>query len=857
MRWSSSRTSQLCLLLAALSVLPSSSLAATTASDGTNPSTAALTSTPPSNPSAYTASPESQALVTEARRILETLDPLPSSPADSIIPGLSWGLLWRYTKTLLLWHTPETAYDAETEETKQHSAKRKTVEEAASKLEAARKLGRNDDALFLLAEMNFYGNWSHPRDYTKAFSLYKELADMADNHTAQNMVGFMYATGFRGSVKRDQAKALLYHTFAALNGNTRSEMTIAFRHYTGISAPRNCEEAAYYYKRVAEKAIDWYESGPPGGQHLQKNVYRLADDVGGVYGEGASAVSSGLNALRQRNAIDTVSDVGDIVEYLELLARKNNLPETFSLGKLYYDGSRGLPRNLPQAKHYFQKVARHYWSRDGSVLSTMPGVEKWAGRAAGYLGTMALRGEGGPQDFKLALTWFKRGLQTGDVNSMNGLGYMYLKAFGVKQDRQKAAELFKSATSYDFPAAQVNYGKLLSLSGEIDQAKRYFEAAARHRDVEAFYYLGNLNMMDTSRDRSCPLAVAYFKIVAERVENIHSPLAWANAAYERGDKESALIGYMMAAEQGYESAQANVAWILDQEKSALQLHKPFNLNSKPAAPSRSDEELALIYWTRSAKQANTDSLVKMGDYYLKGIGTEPDPEKAATCYSAASEHQASAQALWNIGWMHENGIGMAQDFHLAKRFYDLAFETNHEAYLPVTLALLKLRVRSAWNTITHGSVPGIKSTSKHPDDLNDAKVTPSFTEILKSWYKAATADIEPPQDQHFDDLDGMAHDDDHDDPHIPGDDFYGDEYLGDADLTESLIILGLAGAVALLVYYRQWRAQIAARRRRQEEIARARAEGRDPPPPPPEPQLPDIGPNGIWGDGMPGWGMPH
>jgi SEL1 protein len=72
--------------------------------------------------------------------------------------------------------------------------------------------------------------------------------------------------------------------------------------------------------------------------------------------------------------------------------------------------------------------------------------------------------------------------------------------------------------------------------------------------------------------------------------------------------------------------------------------------------------------------------------------------------------------MWNLGWMHENGIGIEQDFHLAKRFYDQALETNKEAYLPVKLSLLKLRLRSAWNKFTRGGVnsiqdePGEKST---------------------------------------------------------------------------------------------------------------------------------------------------
>jgi SEL1 protein len=108
-------------------------------------------------------------------------------------------------------------------------------------------------------------------------------------------------------------------------------------------------------------------------------------------------------------------------------------------------------------------------------------------------------------------------------------------------------------------------------------------------------------------------------------------------------------------------------------------------------------------------------MVKMGDYYLGGIGTQVDMEKAASCYTAASEYHQSAQALYNLGWMHENGVGLDQDFHLAKRYYDHALETNEEAYLPVKLSLFKLRLRSAWNTLTNGRINSIQD---EPGKLN-------------------------------------------------------------------------------------------------------------------------------------------
>ncbi|CAD0091828.1 unnamed protein product [Aureobasidium vineae] len=208
------------------------------------------------------------------------------------------------------------------------------------------------------------------------------------------------------------------------------------------------------------------------------------------------------------------------------------------------------------------------------------------------------------------------------------------------------------------------------------------------------------------------MASVYYKIAAEKAEVIHSSFIEANEAYERGDLETAIIAYMMAAEQGYENAQANVGYLLDHTRPRYSLPSifPFLRRRVDAA---SDAALALIYWTRSAKQSNTDSLVKMGDYYLDGVGAASSPENAAVCYQAAaegmlSEGMASAQAMWNLGWMHENGIGIEQDFHLAKRFYDQALGTNAEAYLPAKLSLAKLRLRSWWNGVSGGSVNSIR-----------------------------------------------------------------------------------------------------------------------------------------------------
>ncbi|OOF95415.1 hypothetical protein ASPCADRAFT_207892 [Aspergillus carbonarius ITEM 5010] len=672
------------------------------------------------------------------------------------------------------------------------------VAKAVIELKTAAQEDQNPDAIFLLAEMNFYGNYSHPRDFNQAFHWYQALASLTGNSTAQYMLGFMYATGVGGAVERDQAKSLLYHTFAAEAGETRSEMTLAYRHHAGIGAPRDCDQATYYYKKVADKAIEYLRSGPPGGQSMIRESYRWADEEGGVYGEGASVST---NTMRDGSHSTTEASLEDVLEYLDLMSRKGELKATFSLGKMHYEGGRGLPRNFRKSMNYFRQVTKKYWNKDGSVNPNHPlGIEKLAAKVAGHIGLMYLRGEGVEQNFATALMWFRRGLANGDALCQHELGLMYLHGYGVTQDAFRAASHFKAAAEQDFPAAETRLGALFLDQGDVPTATRYFELAARWGWMEAFYYLAELSNNGVGRKRHCGMAASYYKMVAERAEAIHSSFGEANTAYENGDKERALIPAMMAAEQGYEHAQSNVAFLLDEQRSLLALDTIVPATKKTRPALLRNAALALIYWTRSAKQANIDSLLKMGDYYLTGMGIAQDAEKASTCYHTAAEVHYSAQAYWNLGWMHENGVAVDQDFHMAKRYYDLALETSSEAYLPVKLSLLKLRMRAYWNWLTNGDINPIQE---------EEEVRPHRT--LKEWIAAFIENDEEEEANYRaqmykrdEDEDDLMSSNRLDDRHEDG---YYDELELDIDesVLEGLIIVGLAATLLALVYLRQQR----------------------------------------------------
>ncbi len=574
--------------------------------------------------------------------------------------------------------------------------------------ESSRK--NNSDALFILAELNFYGNFSHPRNFPVAFDYYQRLALLNGNSSALHMLGFMYSTGVGGAVEPDQARALLYYTFAANRGHTRAEMTVAHRHHSGIGTSKSCDTAVKYYKRVADKAVAWYRSGPPGGMGWVPEAYRIADETGGIYGAGASASSSGMNAIKAHPGSDAYASIEDIIEYLDLMSQKGDFKAAFNLGRIYYEGQRGLDQDFDLARKYFYTVTQRFWKKGRVVETFKAGLDKTASKAAGYIGRMYLRGDGVEQNFERAKFWFDRGKTYGDAQSQYGLALMLLNGYGVTKNIPQASELFKAAADQDFAPAQVQLGSLYLDQGNADDlssANHYFELAARYGNIEAYYYLAEMNYFGVGRDKSCSVAVNFYKSVAEKAEPLLSSWSEANMAYEDGEYELAFLEYLGAAEQGYERAQNNVAYILDMDQSQVPFLQNILQRSQRPALLR-NPKLALIYWTRSSRQGNIDSLVKMGDYYLNGIGTSLDLDKAVQCYSGASEYQQSAQALYNLGWMHENGIGLDQDYHLAKRYYDSALETNEEAYLPVTLSLLKLRARSAWNTMTHGHINSIR-----------------------------------------------------------------------------------------------------------------------------------------------------
>ncbi|PWN89817.1 hypothetical protein FA10DRAFT_266367 [Acaromyces ingoldii] len=384
------------------------------------------------------------------------------------------------------------------------------------------------------------------------------------------------------------------------------------------------------------------------------------------------------------------------------------------------------------------------------------GAEQSDAESFNSLGIMYRDGLGVAKDVKKAVEFFELAAGQGSISSAEAcvnLGKFYYE-MGEWHNASRYFELaVKLHNQFEahYYLASIN-ARMARLSGIADSGPA---SSSSSSSTSMFERIGPPGTASYERCRS---AVTMFKYAVERADWGDATFARAERAWHRGFRGMALMGWAMAGERGFEAAQNNVAWVLDRDKQRLRLPAFFGLSAaqgeagaageqqgkEQGGPPRLDganstDRLALIHWTRSAAQDNVDAMVKMGDYYYYGLGISPPSsssssfssssssssskpsvlvpayDKAAACYAAAADRQTSALAYWNMGWMYESGLGVPrQDFHLAKRYYDMAWETNpSEAYLPVMLSLIKLHLRALWATLLHGDQSALSLFSSY------------------------------------------------------------------------------------------------------------------------------------------------
>ncbi|KAH7463616.1 Protein sel-1-like protein 2 [Phytophthora ramorum] len=586
------------------------------------------------------------------------------------------------------------------------------------------------DALVQLGDMYFYGNSSLDTrvNGTLAMSLYAEAAALGAPR-AQFHVGVALSYGLWGS-PLDEAAAMTHYYFAALGGDIGASMALGHKHLLGLGAPKKCESAVRYYEVAANEAV----------ARREQNASHPA-----IYDLPHRRLKTVAESQHKKNL------PGDsaIVDYYQFSADKGDPDATLNLATLYYYGARGLAQDVERSAMLFQKA-----------------YDLGASGGAYHLGHIYSLGIGVPQNNATAFKYLQEAVNEGNTAAQNELAHMYLLGKGTEQDEEQAVSLFKAAAKQGSMDAFYNLGVLHVRGGgskgsilaaehpEYEVAHGYFQVAAHQGHTVSSHKLGHMSLHGIGTTRSCKNAVESFKMVAERGE-WDRILSQAYKDFKRQDYEASFMKYAVMAQQGYEVAQHNAAYLLDYDFLAPSAFSPM-LSLTPSGMELENDivaSTAVMLYRLAAQQGNVDANLKIGDYYYYGKGGHPvDFVKASAHYSLASK-RSNAQAMFNLALMYEHGIGVDQDFYLAKRFFDKARVSHSDASVPVTLALWKLRAHKSlrswkrwWDELVGNVAPSKKvfsaseaSTSgSSQSNVNEADTVletgSSLLSLLEKWW---------------------------------------------------------------------------------------------------------------------------
>ena len=519
-------------------------------------------------------------------------------------------------------------------------------------------------------------------DDALALDLFRRAASLGDPG-AHEELGFAHSTGWAG-VSEDSARAVLHQYFAAMGGDPRGQMAMGYRHLHGLGTPKSCATAALYYEAPASKLIDVVRD-PTAGPTPNVEKTRLTPDTEG--GDGGQA--------RER----------DVVQYYQYSADMGNADAATAIGRIFAVGAKGLRRDRRRAYRYFTQAAAQ---GDADAMS--------------QLGHLFANGLGVRANNATAIGLFKAAAEKGNANAQFGLGYMHLAGFGVERNEKKALNYFTKAAEQGSAEAQFHVGAMhakgVGVRRDYTKAFYNFNLAAHQGHAVALYNLAMMQLAGAGLPASCKNAVVLLKGLAERGP-WNRRLESAHGAYRARAYQKALVKYMKAAETGVEVAQSNAAYVLE---GARDWRDDGRLN-RDWLDDGDRERRAVHYHRLAADQGNVGSLLRIGDAYYYGVGVgEADRNKSAAVYLQASQRR-SAQAMFNLGTMHEHGLGLPKDLHLAKRYYDMVLSTDPKAWVPVKLALWKLRAHR-WidENWTEGANLGgawwarhLGSVAAHPD----------------------------------------------------------------------------------------------------------------------------------------------
>ncbi|EDO17068.1 hypothetical protein Kpol_530p38 [Vanderwaltozyma polyspora DSM 70294] len=595
---------------------------------------------------------------------------------------------------------------------------------------------QNPNATYMLAQIHLYGDYGFPHNKSLGFHYLDKFNNLTDyqNATALFDMGVLYTTGLLGTTEIDIPKGLAFFEKAADSGDLRAKQALAYRYLVGMNVPKDCGKALFLYRQLAEHIFErftpeeWSIEFPP----LESYNIRVSDLDGGLLGEGLNRITSSIKrSASKRPDLFSIyyTQMNEGKVYLSFNSDESvlgsndddvldKLVDSYYTALDLFKGTYNTRRTPEMARLLLESIFEEF---DSSVASMDNLQAHFYGRCVDLLGHIYLTGEGLPSsDANTAETYLNRSLQVVEnlssifTTTNKDLGLIHQYKYGnitkAVQYYKKIFNKWGSAGGPDYQLAKLSIehpemklGNPLVLMQQ-GHMRGYLPSTYEFASMLENGINDNYNIEDTA---------LVYKLFVESNDWLMAPrLRDTYARLLLGDTESALWGYAVAAEQGYESAQVSAAYIM---------YKQPNLYGKSTELLATRKRLAVTYYARAFRQLNIDAGVIAGNLYFE-MGDYP---RALTSYQSAAL-KYSPMALWNLGYMYENALGVEKDYHLAKRFYDEALTFDPNILWGVKFSLLQLQIKSWYYWLIRSeetTIAGAQSSSI-------VKVLPFYKQLI-------------------------------------------------------------------------------------------------------------------------------
>lgn len=224
------------------------------------------------------------------------------------------------------------------------------------------------------------------------------------------------------------------------------------------------------------------------------------------------------------------------------LANEGDFRSQYYVAYLYINGY-GVPQNAKEGLKHLQMAVDQNYDMAQALMAYL------------YADGKVL-----PEDKEKAIALYQQAAAQNNVSANLNLGVMYYKGDSVPRDYQIALKYFQKVPLEQNPVVSRYLGDIYLNNASLRdyaKAQRYYELAARQKDLSAYYSLGEMYRKGTGVSKDMAQAMTYYKYAASQN---YSPaqyilgIIYANGEGVSKDIYKAYAWFHLAAEQNLTSA---------------------------------------------------------------------------------------------------------------------------------------------------------------------------------------------------------------------------------------------------------------------------------------------------------------